>query len=271
MADENALTDTVPVSTDTTPVVPAAEAAPPSGESKPDAEKAQEQPSEKPKVDPLKAELSYLKRKIARQERERTALLERVLTAKQEVRQPVQEQAAPKLSDFNTVEEFLEVWDKYKETKRSSTAKESVPDQGDSRYMEAVKAARDDMFAVGSEKYEDFEDLVSSDDVKITVPMRDAIFDIDDLETQAEVAYYLAQNPKESIRISRLSPVRQAKEVDRLEQKLTAKPTPVKRASAAPAPIEPVGGAKTSTDDVKPGMKFEDFLKVRNKQLGRNK
>jgi len=42
-----------------------------------------------------------------------------------------------------------------------------------------------------------------------------------------------------------------------------------KRASKAPAPISPVGGAKTSSDEIQGIEKYESFLKKRNKELGR--
>ena len=54
-----------------------------------------------------------------------------------------------------------------------------------------------------------------------------------------DVAYYLGSNPKEADRISRLSPILQAKEIGRIEVALAASP-PVKRTTSAPPPISPV-------------------------------
>ena len=59
-----------------------------------------------------------------------------------------------------------------------------------------------------------------------------------------DIAYYLGSNPKEADRISRLSPILQAKEIGRLEAKI-ASDVPVKRSTSAPAPISPVT-ARTS-------------------------
>jgi hypothetical protein len=59
-----------------------------------------------------------------------------------------------------------------------------------------------------------------------------------------DVAYYLGSNPKETDRISRLSPILQAKEIGRIEAKI-ANDVPVKRTTSAPAPISPVT-ARTS-------------------------
>jgi hypothetical protein len=54
-----------------------------------------------------------------------------------------------------------------------------------------------------------------------------------------ELAYYLGTNPKDAERISRMSPLSQAKEIGKIEAKLAAEP-PVKRTTSAPAPISPV-------------------------------
>jgi hypothetical protein len=53
------------------------------------------------------------------------------------------------------------------------------------------------------------------------------------------LAYYLGSNPKDAERISRMSPLAQAKEIGKIEAKLASDP-PVKRTTSAPAPISPV-------------------------------
>ena len=58
----------------------------------------------------------------------------------------------------------------------------------------------------------------------------------DDFE---QVAYNLGSNPKDAERISRLSPLAQAKEIGKIEAKLSINP-PVKKTTSAPAPISPV-------------------------------
>jgi hypothetical protein len=54
-----------------------------------------------------------------------------------------------------------------------------------------------------------------------------------------DLVYHLGSNPKEADRISRLSPILQAKELGRLEAKLADNPVQ-KRTSGAPEPISPV-------------------------------
>lgn len=85
-------------------------------------------------------------------------------------------------------------------------------------------------------KYEDFEQVAYNPNLPITPIMAESIQASD---AGPEVAYFLGTNPKEAERISRLSPVLQAKEIGKIEAKLAANP-PVKKTTNAPAPISPV-------------------------------
>lgn len=272
MSEETgAVPGTVPASTDAAAIAAEtpAEQATSTGEVKPDADKAQEQEK---KPDPLKAELSYLRRELRRQERAREQLMARMLESQG---RPVQEATAPKqprMQDFATVEEYLDARDAYNDARRGGERNKAdqparTPNADATEYHQAIASAREDLSSAGSEKYSDFEDVVFDDGVKISPAMRDAIFALDDVGIQADVAYHLGKNPKEALRISRLPPLRQIAEIGKLELKLQT--TPPKRPSAAPAPVSPVGGGKTSADEIQGTESFESFLKKRNKQLGR--
>jgi hypothetical protein len=95
-------------------------------------------------------------------------------------------------------------------------------------YQEREEAARD--------KYDDFQQVAYNPQLPITNVMAETIQSSD---IGPELAYYLGSNPKEADRISRMTPLSQAKEIGRIEAKLAADP-PVKRTTSAPAPISPV-------------------------------
>jgi hypothetical protein len=95
-------------------------------------------------------------------------------------------------------------------------------------YQEREEAARD--------KYDDFEQVAYNPKLPITNVMAETIQSSD---IGPELAYYLGSNPKEADRISRMTPLGQAKEIGKIEAKLAAEP-PVKRTTSAPAPISPV-------------------------------
>jgi hypothetical protein len=95
-------------------------------------------------------------------------------------------------------------------------------------YQEREEAARD--------KYDDFEQVAYNPKLPITNVMAETIQSSD---IGPELAYYLGSNPKDAERISRMTPLAQAKEIGKIEAKLANDP-PVKRTTSAPAPISPV-------------------------------
>lgn len=70
-----------------------------------------------------------------------------------------------------------------------------------------------DEFDKASDKYDDFDDVVRGDDIPFSHHVRDALLLI---ENPAEVAYRLGKNKSELERISRLHPLDQAREVNKL-------------------------------------------------------
>ncbi len=121
-----------------------------------------------------------------------------------------------------------------------------------------------------SEKYDDFIEVTQNPHLPITEEMREAILTADD---PGEVAYYLGLNIKESARISKLSPVLQAKEIAKLEFKLASEPIQT-RFTKAPAPISPMkaqSSASKSFDTLDPRstsqLSTEDWIEAeRNRQ-----
>lgn len=170
----------------------------------------------------------------------------------------------PKIEDFESMDEYLDARD----THRDSLKTPEKPSGEAGQQNEHLSDALADLRETGSEKYDDFEEIALSENSKVTPAMRDALLANDDSDMRTEMAYHLGQNPKEVARIARLPFIRQMTEIGKLEQKLSSKPAP-KRPSAAPAPIKPVGGGSTPTDEHRPEDSYETFVKKRNKQLGR--
>ena len=85
-------------------------------------------------------------------------------------------------------------------------------------------------------KYDDFEQVAYNPKLTITGVMAETIQSSD---VGPEIAYYLGSNPKDADRISRMSPLAQAKEIGKIEAKLASDP-PVRKTTSAPAPISPV-------------------------------
>jgi len=214
---------------------------------------------EKPKVDLKQRKIAKQARDNREMKRENARLMKMLETQTENVSRMTKTDTAPKIEDFETMDAYLDARDVFNSPKKEPKAEQA---------QSTDYSARDDLIETGTDKYSDFEDVVFSQDVRISAGMADAIFEIDDPNIQADVAYFLGQNPKESAKIAKLSERRQIAEIAKLEMKVSKAPAK-KQASKAPAPIKPIGGAKTTSDGFVEGESYESFLKKRNKQLGR--
>ena len=108
------------------------------------------------------------------------------------------------------------------------------------RELQKQQAALEEAYADREEearnKYEDFEQVAYNPQLRVTDVMAETIKASD---MGPDLAYWLGSNPKEADRISRLSPLLQAREIGKIEARLSNDP-PVKKTTSAPAPISPV-------------------------------
>ena len=110
------------------------------------------------------------------------------------------------------------------------------------------------------ERYPDFQLVVGNPNLTINEEMAEFIADSD---VGADVAYFLGKNPTKAAEIARMSPVKAARELNRIETDLASRPQA--RVSKAPEPITPVGNrgrASTSStpsdeDDIETWMRKE--------------
>ena len=150
----------------------------------------------------------------------------------------------PLKEDFDDEDEYIEALTDWKiESKLKASQKEVVKEieETDERkeYIAAYEGL-DDAMARGKEKYEDFAELALNKDLILSSETVQILLDT---EIPDEILYYLASNPDESERISELDPVRIAKEVGKIEVKLSKgieKVVKQKKQSSAPEPISPV-------------------------------
>lgn len=108
------------------------------------------------------------------------------------------------------------------------------------RDLQKQQAVIEDSYAEREEevrnKYDDFDQVAYNPQLRVTDVMAETIKSSD---MGPDLAYWLGSNPKEADRISRLSPLLQAREIGKIEAKITAEPFQ-KKTSSAPEPIRPV-------------------------------
>jgi hypothetical protein len=113
-----------------------------------------------------------------------------------------------------------------------------------------------------SERYPDFQAVVSNP----TLPINDAMAEfIADSDHGAEVAYFLGKNPTKAAQIAQMSPIKAARELVRLEAELSQPP----KTSSAPPPINPIGSNKSSGQKDPADMSQAEFAKWRKEQIAK--
>ena len=150
--------------------------------------------------------------------------------------QPVAQQAPVTPEQFASNEEYVEAL-------AEQRAEQKLAEREQRRQQAEILETYHDKEEEVRAKYEDFEQVAYNPNLPITTVMAQSIQASDN---GPEVAYHLGANPKEAERISRLSPIMQAKEIGKIEAQLAANP-PVKKTSNAPAPISPVSARSSGS------------------------
>lgn len=183
---------------------------------------------------------------------------------------PVTTDTEPRSDNFATYDEYVDAraaWRARQEFKTLQTQEQTRREQEDRQraetertrtFSERVDAART--------KYDDFDEVAFNPVVKITKPMMETL---QESEFGTDLAYYFGKNPSEAERISKLtSPLAVAREIGKLETKLTTKPPAVepKRISAATEPVTTVTGKGAGVVDEN-NMTTDEWMRMRNEQL----
>ena len=145
------------------------------------------------------------------------------------------EQQTLRAAPTATADQF-ESTEAYAEALALQKAEELIAKREAAKQQSQVLESYHDLEEEARTKYDDFEQVAYNPKLPVTNVMAEAI---QSSEIGAELAYYLGSNPKEAERISRMTPLSQAKEIGKIEAKLVSAP-PVKKTTSAPAPISPV-------------------------------
>jgi len=185
-------------------------------------------------------------KRVARSERKIKRELDELRAELSRMRPVVEPQtpAKPTPDKFATTEEYVEALAAFKAEEIVSRKFTDVQRQTQEHARAQQAQAVADTFAErqdsAREKYADFDEVAFNPRLPISDAMAETIRES---ELGCELAYFLGKNPQEADRIAKLSPFLQAKELGRLETKL--QDVPVRKPSAAPAPITPVKAKDT--------------------------
>ncbi len=176
----------------------------------------------------------------------------------QREQQQVQALEPPKRESFRDDEAYTEAQLEHLAEKKAA---EKLAERDKAQQAERVQEAFMEKAEKASERYADFQLVVSNPTLAINEGMAEFIADSD---LGADVAYFLGKNPMKAAQIAALSPIKAARELSRIEAEIASKPkaTP----SKAPEPITPVGSRGKSSssalpsdeDDIETWMRKED-------------
>lgn len=158
------------------------------------------------------------------------------------LQQPATPAAPPVPKEIPPADQFESV-EAYAQALAEKRAAELLQQREAQQQQAQVLESHRDREESAREKYDDYEDVVYNPKLAITPIMAQTIQASD---MGPDVAYYLGTNPKEAERIARMPAIAQAKEIGKIEAKLTSSP-PVKKTTSAPTPISPVSARTTST------------------------
>ena len=198
------------------------------------------EPTEAPKTFSQEELDAAIGKRLAREQRKWEREQAARATESQARKAPVE---IPPIEQFNSPDEYAEVLAERK-------AEELLARREQARMQSEIIESYHDKEEDARNKYDDFEQVAYNPKLPITDAMAQTIQASD---VGPDMAYYLGSNPKEADRISRLSPLQQAKELGKIEAKLADNPV-VKKTSSAPAPIAPItarssGSSATDTTD----------------------
>ena len=161
-------------------------------------------------------------------------------------------------NDFNSDADYLKaVATQTREEIRSDFAKEktdrdaAAKSQLDSDRQAAIQVK----YQEARKKYKDFDTVALNPAIPITGPM----FEAAEGDAIGDILQFLGTNPAEAARISVLPPTQQAKEIGKIEVKLTINPVKI---TGAPAPPATVGGGGGSPPGKKDSEKTREELRA---------
>lgn len=147
--------------------------------------------------------------------------------------------------------------DKRQTTREIKTQAERRESQNADRRRELAEAHNDRMEEFG-EKVKDFTDVMKgADNLKASPVVEELILDSD---KSAHLVYFLAKNPRDLEKLNRMSERDAAREIGRIEQRLSL-PEPRKQTQAPRPNPPPKGGAKGTFDPHKAST--EEYAKAR--------
>lgn len=237
-------------------------------ETEQDAEKAPQprKPGIQRRLDELTANWREEQRRARQLEEQNAELLRRVLQSDKapEPKAPTQPVTEPKLDQFQTYDEYVGALADYKAEQRIQAWQNEQRAQQEAQQRANVQSEFQRRAAEFRAEASDFDMVAFNPSLPVSDAMAEAI-NASDMGPQ--VLYYLGKNPNEAARIAALPAIQAARELGRLETRISL-PQP-KTVTSAPKPVTPLDGGGSSRAIDPDKMTTEEWKAWRNQSLGR--
>jgi hypothetical protein len=172
----------------------------------------------------------------------------------------------PRIEQFDDIEKYAQAKAEFRSKKALEAHEAKQVQERQKQSQTQISQQWEERVEAASSKYDDWEDVVG--EMKPTNHLTVAIMSSDNGD---DVAYHLGKNLKEAQRIAGLDPLRQVLAIGALSAKLQLDPPKPKQPSKAPAPITPISGKESASEEISDKDDMKDFIRKREKQLGRRK
>lgn len=164
---------------------------------------------------------------------------------------------APKRADFQSEEEFIDARYSYNKARDEAIREELLRTEAISKHEQNFQSKFKSALSEGEEKYDDFEEKIAVLTDRSFPTNRAMAEAITDSPYRADMLYFLGTHKDHARKIAGMSPIEAVKEITKLEMRFLNQQK--SKISKAPAPIESVGGGKTSAMS---GGTMEDLNRV---------
>lgn len=240
----------------------------------------------KPKVNGFKKRIDKLNSRLSAKDQELEYWKKEALKAKEiqepqvkdEVKKEAVSEGKPNPDNFETHADYLDALTEYKLDQREKAkevkAKETEAKTAVKTQLETFQSK----VAEFKKEKEDFDDVIeAADDIIMSLGVQESILSSD---FGPELMYELSKNREEYERINKLSFVAAAREIGKIEAKLSKasesseeKKPETKKLTKAPAPMSPVGskGAGSTKKSIfDPDLSQSEYERLRREQMKAN-
>lgn len=241
--------------------------------SSPSEETGDDSAAEKPKPKGVQKRIDELTSNWRSAERERDYWRQMAMRDQsQQPQQPQQDAAPPQPATkpepdtFDSYEDYLDALTEWKVDQREQARQAETQAQQEKQAKEQQAQQFQQKAAEYASQTPDFNDAMQT---LVTLPIADAQANammevIADSDMGPQLVHHLGTNPTEAMRIAGLSPMAAARELGRIEARLSM-PAP-KTTTSAPEPVAPIGAGESTPPNMN-DLSTEDWMAKRNAQL----